>query len=86
MHYVTITWAGSAYESSEWTFSGYFDGRGVMQYSNCLKTSTTFDENGNGYPVEEYNYGTGYIQMDDGGLTWVDDQEHVGDDSYFARL
>ena len=85
MHYVTVTWSSSAYQSSEWTFSGYFDGRACMQYSNCLKTTTTFDENGNGTPVEEYSYGTGYIKLDDFGLTWSDDQEHIADDAYFVK-
>ncbi len=83
--YVTVSWSSSANETAEWTFSGVFNGRGVLEYSNCLKTVTTYDENGEGYPVLDYNYGTGYIQIDDYGLTWSDDQENIADGAYFER-
>ena len=83
--YVTVTWAGSAWESSEWTFSGPIDGRGILEYSNCLKTVTTFDENGEGFPVLDYNYGTGYIRFTDSGVIWSDDQEHVADGTTFVK-
>ena len=84
-YYVTITWPGSAFEEAEWTFSGEFDGRGVLEYSNCSKVVTTYDEDGIGHPQEEYSGGSGYIQMNDEGLTWTDSQEGVGADSQFDR-
>ena len=85
LYYVTVSWSNGAYENDEWTFSGYFDARGNMQYSNCLKVVTTFDEEGNATPQEVYNSGTGYIKIDDYGVTWSDDQGDVPDGTYFAR-
>ena len=83
--YATVNWTDSNGTDAEWTFSGPINGRGVMEYYNCLKTVTEYDEDGDAYPVLDYNYGTGYIQFTDHGLIWSDDQEHIADDTSFVK-
>ena len=57
---MTVDWAGSAFEHSEWTFSGQFDENGVLEYYNCLKIDTVYDETeDDGIPKEVYEGGTG---------------------------
>ena len=82
---VNVRWAGSAATSAEWNFSGEFDGRGVMHYSNCNKVVSEYDEDGEVSTSEEYSGGSGYIQITDEGLLWSDDQENVAADSIFIR-
>ena len=86
VHNVTVDWSGSAWDRSQWTFSGEFDGRGVLEYANCTKTTTTFDDAGNGTTIENYNGGSGYIQMaDENDMYWVDNVEGAGADCTFSR-
>ena len=85
-YYVTVTWPSSAFETGEWSFSGEFDGRGVLHYTNCSKVVTTFTEDGIGHPTEEYSGGSGYLQMaGENAVVWVDDQENVAADTEFVR-
>lgn len=72
---VNISWGDSAYSSYVWTFSGEFNGRAVMNYENCVKAYVTYDEDGNEIRNPVFSHGTGYIQMNDFGLTWADDHE-----------
>ena len=83
---VQVDWSSSAAEKDIWNFSGEFDGRGVLRYTNCRKTSVAFDENGNyacdsyGYmtPYTVYTMGSGYIEFkDEGILEWHDDMGDV---------
>ena len=69
----TVSWANSVNETVTWSFSGSFDSRAVMYYSNCVKATITFDAVGNQSKVIDYSNGTGYIQMTGSGLLWVDD-------------
>ena len=70
---VSVRWPNSASEYSTWTFSGSFDGRAVMHYSDSTMKTVTVDEKGNETSLLKYNNGTGYLQMTDTGLTWVED-------------
>ncbi len=83
---VQVDWSSSAFEKCSWTFSGEFNGRGVMHYNNCCKTTLAFDENGNytydsnGYktPCINYSGGSGYIEFkDEGILEWHDDMGDI---------
>lgn len=86
---VHIHWAGSAAEEAVWDFSGEFNGRQVLNYSNCTKTHNIYDENGLVSSEVEYTDGTGYLQIaEDGenvGFTWHDNVEDAGADSYFIK-
>ena len=56
-----------------------------LEYFNCLKVVTTFDEEGNENPVEAYNTGTGKLQFSENQLTWSDDQENIAAGCVFAK-
>lgn len=88
---VIITWGGSAYETAEWVLSGVFDDEAlIIEYHDCVKNITTFDENGDIKEVEEvYTGGHGFLFFAEGDtltLTWQDDQEHVADGMTFTYL
>ena len=74
---ITVTWASSAEEVTEWTMSGLFDPDTFrVNYSDCVKKTTVYDENG--HVVSEnidYENGYGRIQFNDDTLTWQDEQE-----------
>ena len=82
---VYIRWAGSAFEYGTWEFSGEFDGRQVLNYTNCVNKHIICDENGNETVETEYTDGTGYIKITDEGLFWQDDQDGAGDDTKFIK-
>lgn len=84
LYMISVEWANGAAEVDEWTFSGEIN-NDVLEYSNCLKVITTFDESGEGTPKEAYNTGTGKLSFADGYLTWVDDQEDVAKDCKFIK-
>lgn len=75
---VTIRWSSSASETTEWTFSGQFSGRGVLNYNNCTSTHYVYDSE-TSKPTEtiDYSNGTGYLSIsergDATGFVWNDD-------------
>ncbi len=85
---VHIRWAGSASDHAEWDFSGEFDGKGVLYYSDCIKKTTVYAPDKS---TETINYtdGTGYLRVSEEGtktgLIWVDDIEHAADDYFFIE-
>jgi len=83
---VSVTWASSAFEKNTWNFSGEFDGRGVLRYTNCRKTAYAFNEDGSYAcdskglmtPYTVYSAGSGYIEFkDEGVLEWHDDMGDI---------
>ena len=75
---VEVNWSSSAAEKNIWNFSGEFNGRGLMNYTNCRKTSATYDANGNMTPCTIYSAGSGYIEFkDEGVLEWHDDMGDI---------
>jgi len=86
---VHIHWAGSALESAEWEFSGEFNGRQVLYYTDCVKTHVIYNEEGNRTEEIEYTNGTGHLQIaEEGtktGLVWVDDMENAAEDAFFIK-
>ena len=75
---VEVNWASSASEKNIWNFSGEFDGRGVLRYTNCRKTNATYDANGVMTPCTIYTMGSGYIEFkDEGVLEWHDDMGDI---------
>ena len=82
---VHIDWAGSAFESATWDFTGEFSGRQVLEYSDCTKKHLTYSEDGSCEFETEYTDGTGYIKVTDEGLFWSDNKENTGDDFVFIK-
>ena len=86
---VSIHWSSSAATSSEWTFTGSFNGRQVLYYDDCVKTNLTYSEDGSCTSEQVYTNGTGYIRIaEEGtktGLTWSDDMENAGADAFFLK-
>ena len=83
---VEVNWSSSAFEKNIWNFSGEFDGRAVLRYTNCRMTTLAFDENGNYAcdskglmtPYTTYTMGSGYIEFkDEGVLEWHDDMGDI---------
>ena len=74
---VNIRWAGSAFDYYEWNMSGEFNGRGVLNYSDCQCKHYFTEEDGSVTETVEYSNGTGYIQVsergDKSGILWNDD-------------
>ncbi len=69
---VGVNWSNGAYQTSSWTFSGSFDGRGVLNYNNATMSTSSYDTTGAETRIVNYINGTGYLQMNEQGLTWVD--------------
>ena len=82
---VFISWSSSAAIHSEWTFSGEFDGRQVLNYNDCTMTTYEYDEDGNENITTDYTDGTGYIHISEGGIDWQDDQDNVAADTVFTK-
>ncbi len=87
MYSVTIHWGGSYNESAEWEFSGYFDSKGVLSYSDCTKKIVTYDASGRASAVVSYSYGSGSLVYSaaNGSIAWTDDQEGKGANCRFTR-
>ena len=76
---ITITWASSAAEASEWTINGTFDPDTLtVNYSNAVKTNLVYREDGSVKTEDvEYSDGSGRIVFRDDTLscTWENDNE-----------
>lgn len=82
---VEVTWPSAANETNYWNFTGTFDGRGNLNYTNCRKTteavnsdgSYTYDSCGLMTPYTVYSAGSGSIKFDDYGITWTDNMGDI---------
>ena len=86
---VHIHWGASAFECAQWDFSGEFDGRQVLRYSDCVKKHL-INTDGSDFTEETvYTDGTGYIRIsEDGenvGLIWVDDNDNSGAEYFYVK-
>ena len=87
--WITIEWAGSAWELAHWDIVGRLDADTLtLAYSGCTKSIIVYDDNGEVESQEaEYEDGTGTIAFnDDGTFTWHEDQSEYGIDMIFERL
>ena len=83
---VKVHWAGSAFDSVDWVFSGAFNESGLLQYSNCAKSTTHYTEAGAATKTVNYQNGTGWLYYVNGALYWYDNQENAGNGFYFTRV
>ncbi len=86
LYYVTISWANSAAERIEWSFSGTVDADGIMSYSNASKVITTFDSEGSGSFLTQYSNGTGKLIFSGNNLYWTDDMDAAGANTTFIKV
>ena len=84
--WITIEWAGSAWELARWDIVGRLDTDTLtVEYSGCTKSIVVYDDNGEVVSQEpEYEGGTGTVVFhDDGTFTWHEDQSEYGADMLF---
>ena len=75
---IEVSWGSSAFETAEWTMSGYFDGDTMrINYSDGVKKVVTYAEDGSIVESKtEYEDGYGRIQFyGDGTMAWQDEKE-----------
>lgn len=82
---VVISWANSAFETVQWTFSGEFDLETLtIVYENCVKEIVTYAEDGSSETVMEYENGTGALTVTENWeILWTDDVENAGEGCVF---
>ena len=89
---ITVNWSASYNTVANWTMHGTFDDNGVLNYTDCTKLITVYDEsgnpttdeNGNQTPVIEYENGKGTLTFSFGEITWDDQNEHIADGCTFV--
>ena len=89
LYSVHISRKKTANETIEWYFTGEFNGRQVLNYDNCVKSTMTVGEDGSAMSGTEYTDGKGYIQIsepgDETGLVWHDEKENAGAKDFFVK-
>lgn len=89
LYTVHISRKKSDKEVIEWYFTGEFNGRQVLNYENCVKSTMTVGEDGSVMSGTEYTDGTGYIQISEEGtetgLVWHDAKENAGAKDFFIK-
>ena len=87
---ITVDWASSAAERSEWTMSGEFDEETTsVYYHDCTKKNLVFAEDGSVSSEEtvyEGGHGTFTFNADEQTLTWTDDIENIADGAVFTYI
>ncbi len=82
---VHVDWRVNNSEVNSWDMTGEFNGRGVMNYLNCRKTTAAYDANGNytvgtdgiQTPFTTYTAGAGSLKLTDGGIEWTDNMGDI---------
>lgn len=89
LYNVHISRKKSDNETVEWYFTGEFNGRQVLNYENCVKSTMTVGEDGSVMSGTEYTDGTGYIQIsetgEETGFVWHDEKENAGEKDFFIK-
>ena len=57
-----------------------------MEYNNCTKSITKYNEAGAAARTINYQNGTGWLYYVNGALYWYDNQENAGNGFYFTRV
>ena len=77
---VHIVWPVSTTEVNTWDLTGSFSDKGTLSYTNCRKTTSAFDANGNytvgvdglQTPFTVYSTGAGTLERKSYGIQWTD--------------
>ncbi len=71
---IIVHWAGSAFDSSEWTMTAVYSDR-TLSYSDCECKEITYSDNGEKSEKLIYEKGEGVFEYADGFLYWLDGTE-----------
>lgn len=86
---VSITAKKTDLEAETWYFEGSFNGRQVLSYENCVKSTLSIKDDGSLNTVQEYTDGTGYLQISEEGtktgIVWNDYKENSGSGAFFVK-
>lgn len=89
LYSVHITHKKSDTVSEEWVFTGEFNGRQVLNYEKCCKSTITIGEDGSVMSGTDYLDGTGYIRISENGnetgFIWRDDKDNAGARDFFIK-
>ncbi len=81
-----VQWPNSAADMWTWEFSGEVNAEGIIEYSNGLKSSHCFDENGDETVTELSDSNSGRIWIGETGeLHWIDNESGDPEGSVFDR-
>lgn len=84
--YVSVNWGSSAWETTQWTLSGRYDGTaGAIVYSNCTETDYVYDDAGHETASVAYTDGTGKLYLAGGYVYWEDDKFDRSSECCFER-
>ncbi|MBQ9663225.1 MAG: hypothetical protein IJV40_08765 [Oscillospiraceae bacterium] len=85
-HYdISVDWSFNPGENTTWTFSGTFDNNGTLNFSDCVKVTTAYYENGEVQEATtEYSWAIGGLSTDgNGGFVWSIPQDSSVSGSIF---
>lgn len=83
---ITINWASSAADDTEWTMVGYYNNQtGQLNYVDGEKANIHCQNNGDEIINVVYTDGTGNFYISGDYLYWNDLKEHAGDSCYFEK-
>lgn len=89
LYSVHISLKKSDKETTEWNFTGEFNGRQVLNYDSCVKSIRTVGDDGSVSSEQQYTNGTGYIQISEEGsktgFVWSDSMENAGANAFFVK-
>ena len=82
---IHIDWAVNANEENVWEMTGNFDGKGTLNYFNCKKSTSAYDQYGNytigvdgiQTPFTTYSAGSGSLTMTSYGIVWTDNMGDI---------
>lgn len=81
-----VNWANSAAEDYIWEFTGTLNDEGVIEYTDGVKYSILFDEEGNETRTDLSSTNSGTVRIqEDGNLLWIDNESENTDGSVFVR-
>ena len=69
---VLISGSNGAFDRTEWTFTGSFDSSGSMYYSDGVKSTIFYDDEGIQHIDTDYSNGSGSLIAEHGDLRWTD--------------
>ena len=79
----TVNSSNSENESSEWTMTVKWSDDLKMSYSDGMKKTFTFSEDGDVTESTDYEGGSGTFTFDGSTCTWKDDKENIADGMIF---
>jgi hypothetical protein len=85
--FVAISWGHSAFESSEWRMTAFYNpATGKFHYNDCKYSILSSDDYGNDVETIQYVNGSGTIYISSNGyLYWEDYVEQTGMNCYFEK-